>query len=90
MGFREFSAQAAPPSPELLALVASARLEVEEQWEEEFVASVAQVVERGWRLTPKQLDVLQKLAAGFYAEQRRNREDGLMEDLYPNKDEGDR
>jgi len=69
-GFRKFCAQPAPRDAELLVLLAAARLRVEEAWEEEFIASMTRVIENRWTPSARQRDCLEKMAAGYYAEQR--------------------
>ncbi len=97
-GFREFSQQKAPIDPKLLELVVLARVHLEEAWEEEFLESVSKRIEQGWGLSAKQLDVLEKLSTGFYAEMRQRQHDSDGEGLrsiadvehYSGKSFGDR
>lgn len=86
-GFREFSQQKAPIDQLLLEICEAAKIQVQEDWEEEFLTDVTERVKQGWLLSIKQLDVLKKLSEGYYAEMRERQHNGEEDRSYdPDRD----
>jgi hypothetical protein len=74
-GFREFSQQKAPPDKHLLDLLDLAKAYISEDFDREFHFSILRRVKDGFPLTVKQLNLLESMASGEFAERRQKARD---------------